>query len=168
MAGGRQQHREARGRFHLHGLRRAAGAGPEKWPHIPALVVTADQDEHEPARERILDEAFGAFRKTDPVLPLPDNRALILLPLCKSNQVSGTASRLTHSSHRLTVRKRLVSCTELMEMMPVEWGSGVTFDVGMGQDAGSDWLERRRSHYATPAAGRDQSADLRLMSSLEV
>jgi dolichyl-phosphate beta-glucosyltransferase len=142
--------------------------GREKWPHIPALVVTADQEEHAPARERILDEAFGAFRKTDPVLPLPDNRALILLPLCKTNQVSGAASRLTHSSHRLTVRKRLVSCTELMEMMPVEWGSGVMFNGELRQDAGTAWAERRRSHYAARNVRHGQPVDLRLMSTLEV
>ena len=46
-----------------------------KWPHIPALVVTADPAQREPMRERILDEAFRTFRKTDPVLPLPNNRA---------------------------------------------------------------------------------------------
>jgi len=142
--------------------------GREKWPHIPALVVTADQEEQAPARERILDDAFGAFRKTDPVLPLSDDRALILLPLCKTNLVSGTASRLTHSSHRLTGRTRLVSCTELMEMMPVEWGSGVTFNGDGRQEAGTAWPERRRAHYATANVRGDQPVDLRLMSALEV
>ena len=102
------------------------------------------------------------------MLPLPDNRALILLPLCKTNQVSGTASRLTHSSHRLTVRRRLVSCTELIEMMPVEWGSGVTFNGEVRQDAEVAWDERRRSHYATGNGRHDQTVDLRLMSTLEV
>jgi len=145
----------------------------EKWPHIPALVVTADPHEHEPVREQILGEAFSDFRKTDPVLPLPDNRALILLPLCKSNQVSGTASRLSRSSHRLTVRKRLVSCSELMGMMPVEWGSGAKADRGGRYDAGSydagdAWFERRSSGLGTPDVRRDQGVDLRVMSTLEV
>jgi Glycosyl transferase family 2 len=140
----------------------------EKWPHIPALVVTADPHEHEPVREQIIDEAFSDFRKTDPVLPLPDNRALILLPLCKSNQVSGTASRLNRSSHPLTVRKRLVSCSELMGMMPVEWGSGATADSGGRYDAGDAWSERRHSGIGTPDVRRDHGVDLRVMSTLEV
>lgn len=139
----------------------------EKWPHIPALVVTADPEQRGPARERILDEAIGTFRKTDPVVPLPDNRALILLPLCRSNQVSGTASRLTRSFHQLTVRKRLVSCTELVGMAPVEWGRSVAMNERVPSDAGPAWSERRRTSHATPKVRQDEPVDLRLMPAFE-
>jgi hypothetical protein len=138
-----------------------------KWPHIPALVVTADPAQREPMRERILDEAFRTFRKTDPVLPLPNNRALILLPLCRSNQVSGTAHRLTRSSHHLSVRKRLVSCDELVGMMPVQWNRGVEVIDKVQRFDGTTVTERRSAMHAASGVGLDEQADPRLMSALE-
>jgi dolichyl-phosphate beta-glucosyltransferase len=132
-----------------------------RWPHIPALVVTADPEEREPIRERILDEAFGSFRQTDPVVSLSDNRALILLPLCKSNQVNGTASRLSRTSHNLMVRERLISCTELAGMMPLRGGRS----TGAGQDLRADtdaaWFERRNPHHSMRDLRRDDPLDLR-------
>ena len=80
----------------------------------PASVVTADEEEHAPARERILDEAFGASGRPTPCFlcrhPRPDPVAAV-----QTNEVSGTASRLTHSSHRLLCGTHGF-VTELMEM----------------------------------------------------
>jgi dolichyl-phosphate beta-glucosyltransferase len=140
--------------------------GRSRWPHIPALVVGADPEEGEAVRERILDEAFCSLRKTDPVLPLPDYRALILLPLCKSSQVRDTASRLSRMSHNLTVRKRLVSCTELADMMPLDWDRGANLRWDVTHDDGSAWSERRTASYSTPGIGDDDVADLRVMSTV--
>jgi dolichyl-phosphate beta-glucosyltransferase len=132
-----------------------------RWPHIPALVVTADPEAREPIRERILDEAFGTFRQTDPVLPLSDNRALILLPLCKTNQVNGTASRLSRTTHNLMVRKRLVSCSELAGMMPLEWGRGTNAGQDVRGGNSSAWFERRGTHHPMRDARQDDPIDLR-------
>lgn len=142
--------------------------GRNRWPHIPALVVTADAEERESVGGRILDEAFGAFRKTDPVLPLSDTSALILLPLCQSHQVNGTATRLSRTSHNLTVRKRLVSCAELAEMMPLEWGRGESATRGVRSDVGPPWSERRSANHATRSVRHDDPVDLRLLSAVEV
>jgi hypothetical protein len=89
-------------------------------PQIPALIVEA-QSANRPVRERILTEASTTFRRTDPVLSLPQDRSLLLLPLCNPTQVNGTATRLSTSSNKLKVHKRLVSCSELMKLMPLTW-----------------------------------------------
>lgn len=132
-----------------------------RWPHIPALVVTANPEEREPARERIIHEAFDSFRQTDPVLPLSDSRALILLPLCKSSQVNGTASRLSRTSHDLMVRKRLVSCTELAGMLPLQWDRSTTTGETVSNDIDEAWFERRGVHH-TPMRDvhREETVDL--------
>ena len=135
--------------------------GRNRWPHIPALVVTADPDEREPVRERILDEAFGTFRQTDPVLPLSDSRALILLPLCRSNQVNGTVSRLSRTSHKLMVRERLVSCTELAEMMPLRRIRSTDNRQGTDHGTRSPGFERRGPHHPTRDVHQDELIDLR-------
>jgi hypothetical protein len=153
--------------------------GRSRWPHIPALVVTADPEERHPVREQILEDAFGIFRRTDPVLPLSDNRALLLLPLCKSHQVNDTASRLSRTSHNLMVRKRLVSCTELAGMKPLAWDrSGAvsqaasSYDGPVSQAAssydGPAWFERRSADHPARNGRHDDLVGRRLMSNLEV
>jgi hypothetical protein len=113
-------------------------------PAIPALVVGAHDMSQE--RARTLADAFGVFRKTDPIFPLPQDRALILLPLCKSDEINGAAFRLSGSSSNLMVDRRLISCADLMEMRPL--GS---MKVGVPATAGVDLhasrqLIRRSTH----------------------
>jgi dolichyl-phosphate beta-glucosyltransferase len=88
-------------------------------PSIPALVVGAHDMSQDLDRAQTLADAFGVFRKTDPIFPLPEDRALILLPLCRSDEINGAAFRLGGSSSNLMVDRRLVSCAELMEMKPL-------------------------------------------------
>jgi hypothetical protein len=114
-----------------------------KRPGIPALFVTADSGKSSPVRERILAEAFTSFRKTDPILPLPDEGALILLPLCDSHEIQGTATRLGAPLRNLTVDRRLISCSELMDMMPLTWVSADNTDEVALRDVDSVLSERR-------------------------
>jgi dolichyl-phosphate beta-glucosyltransferase len=111
-------------------------------PRIPALIVEA-QSGNKPVRERVLSEASTTFRKTDPVLSLPQDRSLLLLPLCNPTQVNGTATRLNASSNTLKVHKRLVSYTELMKMIPLGWAdTNVSARTARSPDSGSS--ERRQ------------------------
>jgi glycosyltransferase involved in cell wall biosynthesis len=138
-----------------------------KRPYIPALVVGAGTAESGPDRARTLTEAFGAFRQTDPVLPLAKERALVLLPLCRPDEVDGAAARLGQPVNNLTVRKRLVSCAELMAMMPLR--------LAVGEGAGSvggrtvDTAMRERRHVSRSASHfrHYPRVDARLMSTLE-
>jgi hypothetical protein len=108
-------------------------------PAIPALVVGAHDMSREPDRAQTLAEAFGSFRKTDPIFPLPQDRALILLPLCQTDEINGAAFRLGGSSSNLVVDRRLVSCADLMEMKPL-----ATMKVGAHARAGIDLPTGRR------------------------
>jgi hypothetical protein len=126
----------------------------KKRPHIPALVVASGAHENGTAREEIMAEAFSTFRRTDPILPLPDDQALVLLPLCQPTEVHGTAIRLGTTSSNLRVQKRLVSCTELTKMMPLAWTAGSAPNSVVVRDAGTSTPERRRRNGSTHDAGR--------------
>lgn len=133
-------------------------------PRIPALIVEA-QSGNRPVRERVLSEASTTFRKTDPILSLPQDRSLLLLPLCNPTQVNGTATRLSASSNKLKVHKRLVSYAELMKMMPLIW-TDTSESVRTTRTADSGLSERR--HRSPREAWRHTQIDLGPSSSREV
>jgi len=110
-----------------------------KRPQIPALVVSAGGTERQAAPDLSLSDAFGAFRQTDPILSLDESRALVLLPLCGPDEIKGAAARLGQRLTNLTVRQRLVSCSELISMMPLTAGETL---VG-GRNVGTVTPERR-------------------------
>jgi len=112
-------------------------------PHIPALMVGTNAPEHENARNRIVDEAFSTFRQTDPVLRVTDDRALVLLPLCRPDEVDGAAARLGRPATKLTVDRQLISCDQLMEMIPITFGVGEGLTVPGGRDLARARSERR-------------------------
>jgi len=112
-------------------------------PHIPALMVGTDAPEHESVRKRVLNEAFSGFRQTDPIFRLTENRALVLLPLCRPDQVEGAAARLRQPSTNLTVRRQLISCDQLMEMMPITLGTGNSLIAAGGRESAPARSERR-------------------------
>jgi hypothetical protein len=114
-----------------------------KRPQIPALTVGTDAPEHENVRNRIVDEAFSTFRQTDPVFRLTDDRALVLLPLCRPDEVEGAAARLSQPSTKLTVHRQLVSCDQLMEMMPITFGARKDLAAAGGRDIARARSERR-------------------------
>jgi hypothetical protein len=95
-----------------------------KRPQIPALMVGAGAPERRSVRNRIIDEALSTFRQTDPILRLAEDRALVLLPLCRPDEIDGAAARLGQPSTNLAVRRQLISCEELMEMMPITFTAG--------------------------------------------
>ena len=112
-------------------------------PQIPALMVGTNAPEHENIRNRIVDEAFSTFRQTDPVLRLTDDRALVLLPLCRPDEVDGAAARLGQPATKLTVDRQLISCDQLMEMLPITFGAGNGLTVPGGRDLARARSERR-------------------------
>lgn len=130
-------------------------------PRIPALIVEA-RSGNRPIRERVLSEASTTFRTTDPVLSLPQDRSLLLLPLCNPAQVNGTATRLSALSNKLKVNKRLVSYAELMKMKPLRWAD--MSPSARSDDSGS--TERR--HRSPREAWRHRQIDLELSSGREV
>jgi dolichyl-phosphate beta-glucosyltransferase len=91
-------------------------------PQIPALEVKGDTVSTGFDQGRILIGGTSVFRQTDPILPLTEDQAVILLPLCRTDEIDGAAKRLSQPSTRLTVRQRLVSCGELSEMIPASFG----------------------------------------------
>jgi hypothetical protein len=121
----------------------------KKRPQIPALRVGAGAPERESVRNRVVDEAFSTFRRTDPVLRLTEDHALVLLPLCRPDEVDGAAARLSQSSTKLTVRKQFVSCDELIEMMPIIFAGENGLTQANGLNVTRDRSERRHvSHSA--------------------
>jgi dolichyl-phosphate beta-glucosyltransferase len=96
----------------------------KKRPHIPALMVATHSTENGRIQSGMLDEAFSTFRQTDPTFRLNEGRALVLLPLCRPDEVDGAAARLSRPSTNLTVHRQLVSCDELMQMMPISFDAG--------------------------------------------
>jgi dolichyl-phosphate beta-glucosyltransferase len=122
----------------------------KKRPYIPALIVQAGSGHDDEASAHALSAASATFRKTDPVVPLEQGRALILLPLCKPDEIEGTTTRLRHPSTNLSVRKKLVSTAELMQMMPFPLGSS-----GNVVEAGAAASDRPRSErrHASRIAG---------------
>jgi dolichyl-phosphate beta-glucosyltransferase len=111
-------------------------------PAIPALVVSAGSQF----------EAAVTFRHTDPVLSLPQDRLLVLLPLCQPTEVNGAATRLGRTSSNMTVQKRLISCNELMGMLPLASSSAGN---GNAQEPEGRLRshERRRRHSSPHDSG---------------
>jgi len=114
----------------------------KKRPHIPALMVGAGTPGSERVRNETIEQAFSAFRQTDPVVRLSEDRALVLLPLCRPDEVDGAAARLSQPSTNLTVRRELVSCDELIEMMPIT-PAGESRLAQAGRHTARDRSERR-------------------------
>jgi dolichyl-phosphate beta-glucosyltransferase len=137
-------------------------------PQIPALVVQADEPEGVATRERILAEAFGTFRQTDPVLPLGRERALVLLPLCQPDEVQGTAHRLSGGSTGLSVRKRTISCDDLINMVPLPFAYDANATARNARPFIPGLTERRRAHGAAREIRRHGRSDLEPSSSGEV
>jgi len=121
----------------------------KKRPYIPALVVGAGVADGDPIRSQVLEDALGGVRRTDPVLPLAQGRALILLPLCKPDEVDGAAARLAHPLTKLTVRRRLISSAELMAMMPLTLAD--VDGLRAGQAGGIDPTLAERRHVSLNA-----------------
>jgi glycosyltransferase involved in cell wall biosynthesis len=140
----------------------------KKRPQIPALVVEAESKNSGPNRERILSEAYSAFRQTDPVLPLTDDRVLVLLPLCQPDEVHGTATRLGVPSTNLSVRKRFISCNELINMTPLPWAHGGNAFPRTVRSSDSRLSERRSTHRSTRVFRHDEKIDLEPSTSREV
>jgi dolichyl-phosphate beta-glucosyltransferase len=90
----------------------------KKRPSIPALVVSAGSGTDD-SSDQVFRGSPHTFRTTDPIVHLGHGQTLILLPLCKPDEVEGAAARLRVPSTNLSVRKRLVSSAELMQMMPL-------------------------------------------------
>lgn len=131
-------------------------------PQIPALVVSAGGAGSQPAPGVGLS---GVFRHTDPILSLDESRALVLLPLCSPDEIQGAAARLGQPLTSFTVRQRLVSCAELISMMPLSLTTGEN-SLG-GRNVGTVRSERR--HVSRSAAHFRQypRVDARPMSALE-
>jgi dolichyl-phosphate beta-glucosyltransferase len=137
-------------------------------PHIPALIVTPGSNVREAHRSRVLAEASSAFRRTDPILPLPEDSALILLPLCKPTEVEGTASRLGMWSSELKVQKRTVSGAELMEMMPLTRTMDEYRPADIVRFVSSSFSERRGANGSTHGAGYVTELNREPATSLEI
>lgn len=127
-------------------------------PTIPALIVAAHADrQNNGDGAAVIAEAVSSFRHTDPILPLPRDRALVLLPLCQPTEVNGTASRLDRSSTNITVQRRLISCRELVEMLPEGWAhaSAATHDQRVDTGRSNERpLRGGRAHDAGYLASR--------------
>ena len=117
-------------------------------PSIPALVIEPAAGPKGQRHRSKLTDSYPALRQTDPILPLPHDRALILLPLCGLNEIAGTAHRLSLPSTNLRVQNRLVSCAELTEMMPATWIAGGAADPGVLQEIRPEFRERRDDRTA--------------------
>jgi hypothetical protein len=102
-------------------------------PSIPALVIGAAAKTNGERHHAKLADSYPALRRTDTILPLPHDRALILLPRCGINTIAGVTHRLSLPSTNLTVENRLVSCAELAEMMPSTWTVGGPAEQGVQQ-----------------------------------
>jgi hypothetical protein len=107
-------------------------------PSIPALVVSAGSQY----------EAAVTFRHTDPILPLPQDRLLVLLPLCQPTEVNGTATRLGRTSSNVTVQRRLISCNELAGMLPL--ASSSTGRVNAYESESRSRSHERRRRHSSP------------------
>jgi hypothetical protein len=139
----------------------------KKRPHIPALMVGAGSTESERIRNGMIDEAFSTFRQTDPIFRLTEDRALVLLPLCRPDEVDGAAARLSRPSTNLTVRKQLVSCDELIEMMPITLAAGKSLTEAGGRDIARSRSERRGVSRSAGHIRHYPRVDARPMSRIE-
>jgi dolichyl-phosphate beta-glucosyltransferase len=117
---------------------------------IPALVIGAARADGERHHAKLADSC-PSLRTTDTVVPLPHDRALVLLPLCGINTIAGLTHRLRVPSHNLTVENRLVSCAELAEMMPSAWTAGGPAAHGVQQGITPGFLRRHDDRKALRA-----------------
>jgi hypothetical protein len=115
----------------------------------------------------MIDEAFSTFRQTDPIFRLTEDRALVLLPLCRPDEVDGAAARLSRPSTNLTVRKQLVSCDELIEMMPITLAAGKSLTEAGGRDIARSRSERRGVSRSAGHIRHYPRVDARPMSRIE-
>jgi hypothetical protein len=137
-------------------------------PRIPALEVGSTNVSavgHD--RSRSLFDATSVFRKTDPIISLSQKRAIVLLPLCETDEIDGAAHRLSRTANGLTVRKCLISCGELADMLP----GSLDLDANRPSDDGPVEIpvlkDRRRVGHAGEGPYYPQ-ADLEPLSRLEV
>ena len=126
----------------------------KKRPHIPALMVGAGTPGSERVRNETIEQAFSAFRQTDPVVRLSEDRALVLLPLCRPDEVDGAAARLSEPSTNLTVHRQLVSCDELIAMMPITFAGGSRL-AQAGSCTARDRSDRRHLRHPAPSPHPD-------------
>jgi dolichyl-phosphate beta-glucosyltransferase len=134
-------------------------------PTIPALIVAPHADrQHNGDGAEVIAAAVSSFRHTDPILPLPHDRALVLLPLCQPTEVNGTASRLDRSASNVTVQRRLISSRELVEMLPEGWAHA-SADQRVNKSRGN---ERRRRGGGAHDAGYLAPSGVESLSSLEI
>jgi hypothetical protein len=136
----------------------------KKRPHIPALMVGTGVSER---GSGTIDGAFSTFRQTDPIFPLTENRALVLLPLCKPDEVDGAAARLSQPSTNLTVSKQLVSCDDLMEMKPMTFLTGRGINAAAGPAVNKARSERRHVSRSAGHIRHYPRVDAQPMSLLE-
>jgi dolichyl-phosphate beta-glucosyltransferase len=123
-------------------------------PAIPALVVTAVSEDRSSLGDRALAEATAIFRHTDPIFPLPQDRVLVLLPLCQPTEVHGTATRVCQTSANVTVQRRLISCAELTDMLPLS-ASGAGYRNAYESENRPGLPERRRRSDPRHESGKD-------------
>jgi hypothetical protein len=137
-------------------------------PTIPALMVAPNPGKYnngDPAK--VIAEAVCTFRHSDPILLLPQDRALVLLPLCGPTQVNGTANRLDRSSRNLVVQRHLISCNDLAEMFPERWSPASSAKRNQLVNRGRG-NERRRRVSRAHEAGYLASSGVGALSTLEV
>jgi len=115
----------------------------KKRPRIPALMIGSGAPKSGQVRNRTIDEALSTFRQTDPIFRLTEDRALLLLPLCRQDEIDGATARFSQPSTKLTVHRQLVSCDQLMEMMPVHLATGKVLIQAGGRYVARDRSERR-------------------------
>jgi dolichyl-phosphate beta-glucosyltransferase len=121
---------------------------------IPALIVGAAREERTSPGDRTLAEATATFRHTDPIFPLSHDRVLVLLPLCQPTEVHGTATRLCRTSANVTVQRRLISCAELTDMLPLS-ASRASYRNANEPENRSGRPERRRRTDLRHESGND-------------
>jgi dolichyl-phosphate beta-glucosyltransferase len=120
-------------------------------PSIPALVIAASGEANETNGEQHggkPTDSHPALRRTDTILPLPQGRALILLPLCRIEAIAAVAQRLRVPSTNLRVENRLVSCAELAEMMPSTWTAGRPAEQAVKHEVAPEFRRRREDRTA--------------------
>lgn len=86
-------------------------------PSVPALAITRSNGVGVPSPES-RSEVTGAFGTRHPIIFLPDDCLLVLLPLCDAVTVQRTADQLRSLPADLKVEERSISFSNLRQLVP--------------------------------------------------
>jgi hypothetical protein len=130
------------------------------WPVLPGLVVSPGSRASRAGDGMEWSELFSSVEANLPIMMLPDDRALVLFPLCKMQRIHQMAARLQARSPGIIAREKMVSFSELLRLSPLNWFTSSAYAGNLMHEvnAGTEW------HFLEPSYGLESVPTVQMPS----